>query len=76
MNIYGYLEFVFLDCKCYIFDKVNNLFLRPFQFYTYENITVLDYREEKEKYSNPAFFEKYFFPFFFFFYLIFFFIFY
>ena len=30
-----------LDCKCYIFDKVNNLFLRPFQFYTYENIKTL-----------------------------------
>ena len=60
-----------LKCNCnstqvsYIFDKVNNLFMRPFQFYTYENITVLDYREEKEKYSNPAFFVKYFFPFFF-----------
>ena len=58
-----------LSCECnskqvsYIFDKVNNLFLNPFKYYTYENITVLNYREEKEVYSKPSFFMQYFFPF-------------
>ena len=60
-----------LICDCdekqvtYIFDEVNTLFLKPFEFYTHENITAIDYRKAKEIYTNPAYFVRYFCPFFF-----------
>ena len=59
-----------LECKCdkeqvkIIFNEVNNLFMKPFEFYNDTNIIVINYREAKETYSNPKYFVKYFCPFF------------
>ena len=49
----------------HIFDTVNNLFLSPFQYYTNDNITILDYRKERKEYLRAGFFLRYFCPFFF-----------
>ena len=38
----------------FIFDSVNNLFLKTFELYTRDNITIVDYYEEKDKIVNSS----------------------
>ena len=38
----------------FIFDSVNNLFLKTFELYTRDNITIVDYYEEKDRIVNSS----------------------